>query len=358
MPTPPRDDAYEPPDLSSGGSEPAGRGADPSNAPPPASERPLSQEEINRILGDFGPAEASRPTKGTEVLIGGASVAGDRMPMLEVVLDRYSRLLSSSMRALTSDNVEVSLESMSSRRFGDCLNAIPLPALISVFKAEEWDDLGLLVIDAALAYSVIDVLLGGRRGVAPMRIEGRPFTTIERDLVMRVVHAALGDLAGAFAPLAQVAFSHQRLEVNPRFAAISRPGNAVVAARLRLDIGEGERGGTIEVLLPHSTLEPIRELLLQSFMGEKFGRDSIWEGHLTQELRSAETPCEAVICEFERPLSEILSWAPGTAVDLDLGSPLEAGLRTGGVELFRGPVGRVGDRIAVMIEEVKRPAVR
>ena len=35
-----------------------------------------------------------------------------------------------------------------------------------------------------------------------------------------------------------------------------------------------DRGGRLELLLPYATLEPVRELLLQMFMGEKFGRDS------------------------------------------------------------------------------------
>ena len=38
-----------------------------------------------------------------------------------------------------------------------------------------------------------------------------------------------------------------------------------------------DRGGRLELLLPYATLEPVRELLLQMFMGEKFGRDTIWE---------------------------------------------------------------------------------
>jgi hypothetical protein len=47
--------------------------------------------------------------------------------------------------------------------------------MISVFKAEEWDNYGLLVVDSALIYSIVDVLLGGRRGTAAMRPDaGRP----------------------------------------------------------------------------------------------------------------------------------------------------------------------------------------
>ena len=43
------------------------------------------------------------------------------------------------------------------------------------------------------------------------------------------------------------------------------------------------------MLLPYATIEPIRNVLLQMFMGEKFGRDPIWEGHLATEIGNANT---------------------------------------------------------------------
>ena len=118
-------------------------------------------------------------------------VSYERLPVLEVVFDRVVRLLTTSLRNFTSDNVEVSIDGMVSVRFGDYLNSIPLPAMLAVFKAEEWDDYGLITIDSALIYSVVDVLLGGGRLSAPIRIEGRPYTTIERNLVERMIHACL-----------------------------------------------------------------------------------------------------------------------------------------------------------------------
>ena len=143
--------------------------------------------------------------------------------------------------------------------------------MLAVFKAEEWDNYGLMVVDSAMIYSIVDVLLGGRRGTAAMRIEGRPYTTIERTLVERLIQVVLADLSASFDPLCPVTFRFERLEVNPRFATISRLSNAAVLARLRIDMED--RGGRMELLLPYATLEPVRELLLQQFMGEKFGRD-------------------------------------------------------------------------------------
>ncbi|MEQ8194602.1 MAG: flagellar motor switch protein FliM, partial [Rhodospirillales bacterium] len=259
------------------------------------------------------------------------------------------RLMSTSLRNFTSDNVEVSLDSIASIRFGDYLNSIPLPAMISVFKAEEWDNHGLITVDSSLIYSIDDVLLGGRRGTAAMRIEGRPYTTIERSLVERMVHVMLQDLSAAFEPLSPVTFRFDRLETNPRFATISRPSNAAIVARLRIDMED--RGGRLELLIPYATLEPVRELLLQMYMGEKFGRDSIWETHLAEELWVTDVDLVAVLDQQVLRLSDVFDLKVGSRIMLNAAPDSFVDLRCGEVSLYTAKMGRKGGRLAVRIEK-------
>src|ERR1700734_1309218 len=185
-------------------------------------ERILNQDEIDSLLG-FDLSDDTVERSGIRAIINSALVSYERLPMLEIVFDRLVRLMTTSLRNFTSDNVEVSLDNISSIRFGDYLNSIPLHAILSVFRAEELDNFGLLTVDSNLIYSIVDVLLGGRRGTAQMRIEGRPYTTIERTLVQRMTEVILQDKGQAFEPLAPVNFALDRLETNPRFAAIARP---------------------------------------------------------------------------------------------------------------------------------------
>src|SRR5581483_9036838 len=177
-------------------------------------ERVLSQEEIDSLLG-FSPADVLlNDNSGIRAIIDSAMVSYERLPMLEIVFDRLVRLLTTSLRNFTSDNVEVSLDRITSVRFGDYLNSIPLPAILSVFKAEEWENFGLVTINSSLIYSIIDVLLGGRRGQTPIRIEGRPYTTIETNLIKRMIEVVLADAELAFRPLSPVKFNIDRLETN------------------------------------------------------------------------------------------------------------------------------------------------
>lgn len=311
--------------------------------------RILNQDEIDSLLGFDDDIGEFGETSGVMALVNSAMVNYERLPMLDIVFDRLVRLMSTSLRNLTSDNVEVSLDQVSTVRFGDYMNSIPLPAMLSVFKAEEWDNQGLMVTDSALIYSIVDVLLGGRKGTPAIRIEGRPYTTIETKLVERMVQVTLSDLSSAFDPLSPVSFNLDRMETNPRFATISQGGNACVLARLRVDMGD--RGGRVEVVIPYATLEPVRELLLQMFMGEKFGRDSIWENHLTHELHQTDVTLQAVLGEKVLPLSELLNWKIGTQILFNTRTTDELELRCGNVPMFKGPVGQKQGNIAVQIDK-------
>jgi flagellar motor switch protein FliM len=311
------------------------------------SERILNQDEIDSLLG-FGD-EGQEQAVGISALVNSSMVAYERLPMLEVAFDRLVRMLSTSMRNFTSDNVEVTLENMTSIRFGDYLDSIPLPALLAVVKAEEWDNMALITVESPLIYSIVDVLLGGRGKQQTVRIEGRPYTTIERKLIERMVNIILSDMSEAFDPLSPVTFNFERLETNPRFATIARPANAAILIKLRVDMED--RGGTVDFCLPYATLEPVREILLQMFMGEKFGRDSIWETHLASELLQTGIGLQAVLGEQQMSLHDAISWKVGSQIQFMTKPDQAIDLCCGSVPLFKGHLGQKNSNIAVKVHK-------
>ncbi|MBI1340190.1 flagellar motor switch protein FliM [bacterium] len=319
-------------------------------------ERILNQDEIDSLLGFSLGDEAEDRKNGVHALINSAMVSYERLPMLEVVFDRLVRLMTTSLRNFTSDNVEVSLDAIQSMRFGDYLNSIPLPAILAVFRAKQLDNFGLLTVDSSLIYSIVDVLLGGRRGTVAMRVEGRPYTTIERVLVTRLVEVILSDARKAFDPLTAVDFELDRIETNPRFAAIAQPANAAILVKLRIDMED--RGGRCELLLPYATLEPIRKMLLQSFMGEKFGRDNIWEGHLATELWSSPANLRVVLDDFQSTLGRLLSLQVGETLLMNATPQSRARLMCGDIPLTEGQIGRIGQKVALRVETPIRPEAK
>ena len=320
-----------------------------------APERVLNQNEIDILLG-YDSKEENEANSGILAILDKALSGFEKMPMLEMVFDRLVRSLASTLRNFTSDNVEVTLVSITSLRFEDYLSSIPLPALLAVFKAVEWDNFGLLTFDSSQIYSTVDVLLGGRRSARPVRIEGRPYTTIEQDIVKRMSEIVLNDLGTAFEPISPVTFQFERLETTPRFATITRPNNPTLLVRLRVDMEE--RGGTIEILIPHTTLEPVRELLLQIFMGEKFGQDAQWEKHFSKEVRQTEVSLDVVLDEKEISLGDVLQFKVGNTILLDRGPDDEVQVKCGEVIVTTGKAGKMGDNIAVSINEPVRKKIK
>jgi flagellar motor switch protein FliM len=311
-------------------------------------ERVLNQDEIDNLLGFDVGDDNSDGNSGIHGIINSALVSYERLPMLEIVFDRLVRYMTTSLRNFTSDNVEVSLDHISSIRFGDYLNSIPLPAILAVFRAKQLDNFGLMTVDSNLIYSIVDVLLGGRKGTTAMRIEGRPYTTIERMLVTKMIDVILEDMALAFKPIKEVDFNLDRIETNPRFAAIARPANAAIMVKMRIDMED--RGGRVELLLPYATLEPVRNMLIQQFMGEKFGRDNIWEGHLATELWSTDMEVEAVLDELPVPLGRMLDLQVGETIFLNQTQDGPIELKCGEISLTKGRMGRVGNNIALRVD--------
>lgn len=316
-------------------------GEDPGPVKP---ERLLDQSEIDSLLGVDDSDEDAQT--GLKALLDQSVVNYEKLPMLEVIYDKFERFLSTSLRHFTADNVDVSIVNMTSARYGDYLNSIPLPAGLVVVNAIGLEDYILMVYESQLIYAVVDVLLGGRRA-HPARVEGRNFTNIERHIIENLTEIVLDDLSEAFAPIAPIQFKAERMEVNPRFAVISQESNISILVSVRCNL-EG-REGLLHFCLPYATLEPIREQLLQQFMGEKFGQDNIWENHLSQELYHTHVPLSAVMDEREFSLAEVLEWRVGDTVLFDARPDSQIRLECAGVTKMLGTMGRAQDYKAIKV---------
>ena len=319
-------------------------------APPPAADTiggALDQAGIDALFGDIG--GSAKPRSGLRAVIESDIISYERLPMLEVAYDRMVRAFATSMRNLTSDAIDVSLEDITSIRFGDFVNRIALPAMIGVFHIEEWRNYGLMTVESSLIYSVVDALLGGRRSGGRPLIDGRAFTGIEVGLVSRMLHLALADFAASLAPIAETKMSLERIETSPRFASIAGPTNICAVATLRVDM-DG-RGGCLSMLLPYATIEPIRHMLGQRFMGEKHGPENIWGAHMATEIRRTEVSVDVVLGDTTMTLGDVRALGPGSTIVLDRRADEPLDLHVGGVPLGRAQIGQRSNNVAVRLTD-------
>jgi flagellar motor switch protein FliM len=242
----------------------------------------------------------------------------------------------------------VRLARIDSARFGEQMDRFALPALFGLFRVPEWNNAGVIVADTSLGHMIVDAMLGGgHAGMAQAPTELRAFTSIETSLVARMMQLALSDLAEAFAPIAAVAMEFERVESNPRLASIARPGIGTVVCTFAIET-EG-CVGKLAVLLPHTTLEPVRDKLVQRFIGESLGTDRLWEAHFEGEIRRTALELQAVVAERTMSLREVQSLQAGQLLRLDRNGNEPVALQAEGIPLAAGHLGQRNGRIAVRL---------
>ncbi|MGE0409181.1 MAG: FliM/FliN family flagellar motor switch protein [Amphiplicatus sp.] len=310
--------------------------------------------EEDALLGfDFGAAEFV-DRSGLKALVNSALVSHPRLPMLDVIFDRTARLMTTSLRQLTDDNVEASLDDVSTTRFGEFTQSVSQPAVIGVVRVAALDNYCLVAADAALVYSIVDLLLGGRRGGGALAIDDRGFTAIELGLAERILTVLVADLADAFRPVADGAFSLDRVETTPRFAAIAQEASVCALAKFRVKLEE--RGGRASVLIPHAALEPVKKFLVRDFIGETSQSDRVWREHLSAEVAAASVDLQVVVAEKIMTVGALKNLAVGETLVLGGRGVGAVDIKAGEAVIGRGRVGRAGEAVAVKLESaLSRP---
>mgnify|MGYP000941596500 FL=1 len=315
--------------------------------PPAGGEMDLGtfdQASIDALFGGGGPTDAHKV--GLRAVLESEIINHERLPMLEVVCERMVRALSTSMRTLTSDSIDISLDDVTTARFGDFMDLVTLPAMIAVVRVEQWENYGIVTVDSGLIYAIVDALLGGKRG-SQIMIDGRDFTTIETALVARVLNLALLEFTAAFAPISTISIKLERIETNPRFAAIARPSNIGAVCTFRVDI-DG-RGGRFSMMFPQATIEPVRDKLAQRFMGEKAGAENIWPDHMRQQMLATEVELAVLLGEIGMTLEQVQALEVGQNLSFHTEAAQLMDMQCGGLKLAQVRAGQRRGSLAVSL---------
>lgn len=313
--------------------------------------QPGENQSSNKNEGfNFADNNIGQNNKGLKVLLDRALQSYEKLPMLEIVFDRLVRLLTTSLRNLTAETVDVDIITYDSLRFSSYIKTIPPTTLITVFKAIEWENLGLLTVDSSLVFSFVDILFGGKKNKGSVTVDGRVHTDIEQSLARQISDVILADLSTAFDVISPVTFSHDRMEINPTFATICRPGDAVMLLQLKVELES--RGGKIELLIPYATLEPVKELLLKVFMGETFGTDAEWEESLLKLSYDIDIPLEAMIINKPSKIIDIANLKIGDTIVLEHEADEDIIVSCRDVKLYKGRIGKINKNVAISISDV------
>jgi len=313
--------------------------------------------DMNEASGAEAPpleGEASPlPPLGIRAMIESNVISQVQLPLLEVVCDRMVRTFSTSMRNLTSGAVEVELKQLVSLRFGEFLNRQEGRSVLGVFTILELENFGLITLDNQLARHVIETLLGNRgasqQGDTPPISENRSFTQLEIKLVGHMLEVALADLREAFKEVREVQMKLDRIETGIHFATITGMSNVAVVAEF--SVGIRSEFGIMSVLLPYTTIEPVREKLQQKFMGEQVNLQSVWDVHMQREVAAMDVEIKAVLGEQTLTVEEVQNLKPGDLIPLGVVPNTPVRIQCGDVVVSNGYFGPRDGRMAISINK-------
>jgi len=305
----------------------------------------LEQDEVDALLrglsGGDVETETEIPEDDTGVvafdLANQDRIIRGRMPVLEIVNDRFARLCTNALANTMRKRVDINPISIDMSKFGDFMRSLPVPTSISIFKMDPLRGNALLVVDSRLVFALVENFFGGA-GSQP-KVEGRDFTPIEQAIVERVVKIALANMEESWKPVHEVHVELVRTEVNPQFAAIVPPSDVVIVITFEVELENAI--GSLIVCLPYATMEPIRSKLHASFQSERLEVDHVWINRFKERLM--ETPVELVVRMGRTTISgrQLLYLQEGDIIllDTDEDEMLEAEVE--GVRKFQGLPGRV-----------------
>ena len=236
-----------------------------------------------------------------------------RMPILEIIYERFIRSfrvsLSNSLRKIST----ISMISTDLLKFGEFVNTLPIPSCMAIMRFNELRGPALLVFESKLAYAIIDSYFGGTDRPFT-KIEGKEFTSIELSFMKRVMDMAITDLEEAWAPVHKIDAQYMRTEINPQFVGVVPPSDVIITTTFEVEFESAS--GTIMVVIPYSTIEPIKQKLSSSYQSENDVVDSLWTQSMHDHVQGAKAQAIVKLGDTEMTVGDLVGLQEGDIIPL------------------------------------------
>ena len=273
-----------------------------------------------------------------------------RLPQLEVIYEKFMRSFRVSLSSALRKIASLTLASTDFLKFGEFINTLPMPTCMSVLRFNNLRGSALLVIESKLAYALVDSFFGGADRPFT-KIEGKDFTQIELSIIRKVVDLAIDDMEAAWESVEKIGCTFVRTEVNPQFVGIVPPTDVVIASTFDVELENAN--GTITVVIPYSTIEPIKQKLSSGFQMESDQTDKkLWTAHLREQLLETDVFLKVLLGESEIMMEDLMDLKEGDVLPLDQDATGELDLQVEGVDKFKCFSGVHHGAVAVQVTRV------
>jgi flagellar motor switch protein FliM len=313
----------------------------------------LSQEEVDALLkgvnGDQDDAAAPEETSGVRTynLATQERIVRGRMPTLEIINERFARLLRVGLFNFLRRSAEVSVGSVRVSKYSEFIRNLVVPTNLNLVHMKPLRGTALMVFDPGLVFLLVDNLFGGD-GRFHTRVEGRDFTQTEQRIILRILDIVFEAYTKSWEPVFPVEFEYIRSEMNTQFANIATPNEVVVSSTFTVELGSVS--GQIHFCMPYSMIEPIRDALTSSLQGEALEVDKRWIRLMTQQIQIAEVELVATLGTGRASFDEILNMKVGDIIPLNVPEQIQA--TVDGVPVMDCTYGVLNGQYALKVEKL------
>lgn len=320
-------------------------------------DKVLDQAEIDALIhgvdsGKVDTTTAAPPGGEVRAFDFGSEmrIVRGRMPTLEMINDRFARLFRVSLYNLLRRSPEIAVAPIQVKKFAEYVHSLHVPTSLNMVKMNPFRGTALVVLDPKLVFAVVDNFFGGSGRHA--KIEGREFTATEQRIIHLMLRSVFADLHEAWSHIAPVEVEFVQAEINPHFANIVSPSEIVVVTSFHIELDGG--GGNLNITMPYSMLEPLREILDAGVASDRAEKDERWATSLREDIEDAEVQVNTRLGRTSITLATLLNLKPGDVLPCDFSGKVT--LLAEDVPVFRGSFGLSRGLQAVKVEERIRRA--
>ncbi len=281
----------------------------------------LTQEEIDALLTGVDEGEVDTDASGGD---GAQTVEYDftkqnkvvrgRMPTLELISERFARMLRTDLPASMKFPIEVGPGGVQVVKYSEYVDTLFVPTCIKLVRIHPFEGTCLVTLDAKLIHRMVDRFFGGDGLIESF--DGKEFTFTERRVIDRIVQLVLRDYQSAWQDIMQIRPEVVGEEVNPGLVNVLASSEILMVCSFRLDMEEG--GGELHIAFPYASLEPYRNLLDTTTKADHEASDGLWRAKLESALLDAELPISCVIGDVQVKLRQLMQLQPGNVLDMNM----------------------------------------
>ena len=224
------------------------------------------------------------------------------------------------------------------------IESLPSPTHITLFKTDPLKGVGLLIMPPRLGLMFVDRLLGGR---GQMPEEGRDLSEIEVVLIDQVVTLIITEWCNHWPEMRGLQPSLLGHENNSRFLQTATPDTAMLI--LTITGGIGEQTGSIQIVFPYATVEPLMRLLAPALPVSDVTPSNITKPQWNPEFNEIKVP---VIVEWEglkMSAGDGTRLKTGDLLMLDAACASQVQILLNHIPKFTGRPGTTGGKWAVQL---------